>query len=82
MKSQAVQYTIRGIPAEVDRTLRERAKNRKVSINQVIVEELTKATIGKKQFGDFSELVGRWVPDAEFDSVLEGQRTVLKEDWT
>lgn len=66
---------------EVDRALRERAKQRKVSINQVIVDELTKATIGFKQFADFSDLVGRWNPDEAFDEVIGLQREVNADDW-
>lgn len=81
MKSQAIQYTIRGIPQEVDRLLKERAKNRKVSINQLVVEELTKATIGEIRFGDFSDLVGRWKPDPKFDEAIESQRQVNLDDW-
>ena len=48
MKQQAheIQYTVRGIPQEVDRALRRKAARRKLSLNQVIVEELTAGTIG------------------------------------
>ena len=81
MRMKATQYTVRGVPPEVDHALRERAKSRKISINQVIVEELSKATIGSKQFSDFSDLVGRWTPDPAFDEVAEGQRQVHPEDW-
>jgi hypothetical protein len=52
---------------------------RKTSLNQVIVDELTKATIGPRQYADFSDLVGRWIPDPEFDEILEAQRQV--EEW-
>jgi hypothetical protein len=81
MKTHAPQYTVRGIPIEVDRALRERAKQRKVSINQVIIDELTIATIGRKQFADFSGFVGRWTPDPAFDEILERQREINANDW-
>ncbi len=77
----ATQYTIRGIPPEVDRQLRERAKSRKISINRLIVEELTKATIGPRKHAEFTDLVGKWEQDEAFDSVLEGLRRVDAEDW-
>src|SRR5258708_7418493 len=68
MKSQAkVQYTLRGVPSEVDRALRKKAAQRKQSLNQVILDELTAATIGRKRREDFSDLVGRWTPDPAFD---------------
>ncbi|HKE24327.1 MAG TPA: hypothetical protein VKB88_18320 [Bryobacteraceae bacterium] len=43
MKSQAesVQNTIRGVPRDVDRALRQKAARRKQSLNQLILEELT-----------------------------------------
>ena len=46
MRKQAreVQYTVRGIPPDVDRALRRKAANRNQSLNQVIVDELTLAT--------------------------------------
>lgn len=66
---------------EVDRALRERAKQRKISINQLIIDELTQATIGRTQFGDFSEFVGRWAPDPSFDETIERQREIHADDW-
>ncbi len=66
---------------EVDRVLRERAKQRGISINQVIIQELTLATIGGKQFADFSEFVGRWVPDPAFDEAIQSQREIHSDDW-
>ena len=34
-----MQYTVRGVPREVDIALRRKAAKRKVSLNQMIVEE-------------------------------------------
>ncbi len=81
MKTHALQYTVRGLPLEVDRVLRERAKARKTSINQVIIDELTKATIGRKQMADFTDLVGRWQPDEATEQILASQREINPEDW-
>lgn len=83
MKSQeeGVQYTIRGIPPHVDRLLRKTAARRKQSLNQVVVDELVRATTGEKKFADFSDLVGRWEPDPEFDEILESQRQIDWEMW-
>lgn len=81
MAVQAHQYTIRGVPEEVDRVLRAIAKQRKVSLNQLIVEELTKATIGRTQKADFSDLAGRWIEDPKFDALIEAQRAIHPGDW-
>ena len=38
-----IQYTIRGIPREVDRVIRKKAKLTGMSLNQLIVSDITKA---------------------------------------
>lgn len=81
MKKQALQYTIRGVPREVDRALRQKASRRKVSLNQVVLDELIQATIGRKRKADFSDLVGRWTPDAAFDEVVAMQRQIDWDRW-
>jgi hypothetical protein len=83
MKQQAtlVQYTIRGIPREVDHVLRQRAAQSKQSLNQVILDELTLATVGLQRRADFSDLVGKWTPDAAFDEILAAQRTIDADQW-
>ena len=82
MKEQApIQYTIRGIPREVDRALRQKAERRKQSLNQVILDELVEATIGRKRRADFSDLVGRWAPDPAFDEIMAAQRQIDWDRW-
>ena len=82
MKKQAdIQYTVRGVPPEVDRALRERAARRKQSLNQLIVDELAAVTIGDKPRADFSDLVGRWTPDPAFDEILASQRQIDWDRW-
>ena len=83
MKTQASskQYTIRGIPCEVDRALRQKAARQKRSLNQVIVDELTEATIGAKRKTDLSDVTGGWVPDQKFDEILASQRQIDWDKW-
>jgi hypothetical protein len=83
MKQQArsVQYTVRGIPAEVDRVLRRKAAQRKQSLNQVILDELTASAVGGQRYADFSDLVGRWTPDPAFDETLAAQRQIDWDKW-
>lgn len=75
------QYTIRGVPVEVDRVLRQRARQRRVSLNRLIVDELMAATTGRRKYADFSDLVGGWRPNPEFEAALEAQRTIDEELW-
>lgn len=82
MKKQAtIQYTIRGIPPEVDQALRKKAAQKKISLNQVLVDELTTASGQPKKYADFSDLVGKWQPDPEFDALLEEQRQIDWDMW-
>jgi hypothetical protein len=83
MKEDAnqIQYTIRGIPVDVDRALRKKAAKRKKSLNQLIVDELTAATVGPGKREDFSDLVGQWTPDPGFDEILLAQRQIDPEKW-
>jgi hypothetical protein len=65
MKQRAhdIQYTVRGIPQEVDQALRRKAARRKLSLDQIIVEELTSGTIGRRKRADFHDVAGQWTPD-------------------
>jgi hypothetical protein len=82
MKKQApLQYTIRGVPRELDRILRRKAAQRRQSLNQVILDELAEAAAGRKQRADYTDLVGRWAPDPAFDEILAAQRQIDWEKW-
>jgi hypothetical protein len=83
MKRQAreIQYTIRGIPQEVDRALRRKATQRKVSLNQIIVEELTAGTTGVRKRADFRDIAGQWTPDPAFDEIIATLRQIDPEKW-
>jgi hypothetical protein len=80
-QSRSIQYTIRGVPPEVDSALRGRAARRKQSLNQFIVDELTKATGVRRRRADFSDLVGRWTADPAFDEILAAQRQIDPDKW-
>ena len=76
-----MQYTIRGVPREVDRLLRQKAARRKQSLNEAILDELALATVGRKKKADFSDLAGRWTPDPAFDEILAAQRRIDWDKW-
>lgn len=76
-----MQYTIRGVPPEVDRALRRKATQRRQSLNQIIVEELTAATTGVRKRADFHDVVGQWTPDPAFDEILASQRQIDADKW-
>ena len=79
----AVQYTIRGIPREVDQTLRRRARQRGISLNRLLVEELSAAGGGgqSRRYRRLKDLGGRWQNDPQFDRVLKDQRRIDPGLW-
>ncbi|MBK7928937.1 MAG: hypothetical protein IPJ98_16050 [Bryobacterales bacterium] len=80
-QADAIQYTIRGVPPAVDRALRRKAEGRKLSLNQLIVEELALATGADVVHADFTDLVGKWTADPGFDDVIASQRKIDRKKW-
>ena len=81
---ECMQYTIRGIPSEVDRAMRARAKATRRSLNDVVVEALTEACgFGGRPIKrrDLSDLVGTWEPDRELLAALADQDRIDEEMW-
>ena len=80
-KAAPAQYTIRGVPEHVDDALRSEARRRDVSFNQLLVDELTKASGGSagRIYRTLDNIAGQWKEDPEFDKAIEEQRQV---DWS
>ena len=84
-----MQYTIRNIPKEVDRALRRKAKERGVSLNQVLVEALAYGlgvssngdNHGRRKYRDLSDIAGTYVPDPGFEQAMKEQDQVDPRDW-
>ena len=81
LNARGISYTVRGVPTEVDRALRRKAAQRKLSLNQIIVEELTAGTIGLLKRADFHDVVGQWTPDPAFDEIIASQRQIDLDRW-
>jgi hypothetical protein len=79
-----MQYTVRNVPAEIDRALRRRARREGKSLNQVTVQALQEAAglgaIPVKR-RSLSDLVGTWRNDPEFDAAVADQRRIDPEMW-
>ncbi len=73
------QYTIRGIPASVDRALRARARREGRSLNEVALEAL-RASVGEGADAalkhDLDDLIGTWAEDPAFDAAIQEQDQV------
>ena len=82
-RTKTVQYTIRGVPAYVDKAIRARAKKENKSLNQLALEALQQALgLDKpKVHTDLDEFIGTWVEDPEFDKIMAEQDQIDEESW-
>ena len=78
-----VQYTVRGVPREVDKVLRRRARQRGISLNRLLIEELSAAGGGLqgRRYRLLKDLGGRWQNDREFDRILAEHRRIDPDLW-
>ena len=82
--TRCMQYTIRGLPASLDKLIRRRAREEGKSINTVAVEALMEAfgLRGVLPFHrDVGSLAGSWVEDPAVDEALREQRVIDDEMW-
>jgi plasmid stability protein len=84
-REPAVQYTVRNVPAHVDRALRRRAADEGKSLNQLLRDALTTQAVGDGPspvpHHDLDALAGAWDEDPEFDRALAEQDTVDAAMW-
>ena len=79
-----IQYTLRNVSAELDRALREAARQEGKSLNQTALEILerslgvARAPVRRR---DLSDLAGSWKEDGETAAALAAQRRIDPEDW-
>jgi hypothetical protein len=79
-----MQYTIRGIPAEVDKALRRRARSSGKSLNEVAVEALREGAgvvAAPRKRRDLSDLAGTWVSEPEVEAALADQDQIDPDLW-
>lgn len=78
------QYTIRNLPPELDKTLRQKSKKTGKSLNTVVLETLVKGSgLANKPVinHDLDFMIGSWVEDPEFDKVVEEHDRIDEEMW-
>jgi DNA polymerase III delta subunit len=82
--AQCMQYTIRNLPARLDKLIRKRAKEEGKSLNTVAVEALMEAFgLGgsSPSHRDVGDLAESWVEDAVVEEALQAQRRIDDEMW-
>ncbi|RYD88016.1 MAG: hypothetical protein EOP50_19785 [Sphingobacteriales bacterium] len=81
---KAVQYTIRGVPENVDTALREEAALCGKSLNSLIIEKLAGEAYpvgGVSKHSDLEGFAGCMPPDADLEEALAEQRRIDPADW-
>lgn len=78
-----VQYTVRDVPAHVDRALRRRAVEEGKSLGRVLREALAREAGGDAPVvhHDLDHLAGTWEEDPEFDRAIAEQDRVDEALW-
>ena len=68
-----MQYTVRGVPAEVDAALRQRARREARSLNAVVIDALARGLaldVAPAKHTDLDHLIGSWQDDPAFDRAV------------
>ena len=84
MHRQAMQYTLRNVPPELDKALRERAQREGRSLNDITLEALSRdAGLSGDQLKrrDLSSFSGTWIDDPDVDKALADQRAIDESMW-
>ena len=81
---QCMQYTVRDVPAALDKAMRQRARARGKSLNELAIEVLAEG-LGlrevRRERRDLSDIVGTWKKDAVVEAALAAQDEVDEQLW-
>ena len=80
----STQYTVRQVPPNVDRSLRQKSKHSRQSLNETIIQALTMGlglTEEPPRFHDLDAVAGSWQEDKAFDAALAAQDQVDPKLW-
>lgn len=78
------QYTIRNVPNDLDRELREWAKQRGASLNEAAIDAIRRGlgiTASEAEYDDLDDLVGTWKNDKRFERAMADQDKVDPDQW-
>ena len=80
-----VQYTVRSVPAHVDRALKRKAQQARKSLSEVLRETLIREAEGTDRparvYTDLDSLAGSWVDDPGFEDAIRAQDRVDETLW-
>jgi plasmid stability protein len=81
--------TLRNLPPEVAKTIHQRAKQKKTSVNKTVIELLEESVGGKPKkkvnvrYHDLDHLIGTWTKEEaeQFDKITKSFRTIDPDLW-
>ena len=79
-----MQYTIRNVPESLDAALRQAARQKGKSLNEVAVEALARGaglTESRTRQRDLKDIAATWRKDPEFDRARAAQDTIDEDLW-
>ena len=79
-----MKYTIRAVPYEIDRVLRQRARRESNSLNAVVIDALARGLAldaAPARQTDLDDLVGTWQEDPDFDRAVAELERIDDESW-
>lgn len=79
-----MQYTIRNVPESLDAALRQSARQKGKSLNEVAVEALARGaglTESRTRRRDLTDIAASWRKDPEFDRARAAQDTIDEDLW-
>jgi antitoxin FitA-like protein len=79
-----MQYTLRNVPATLDRALRRRARDAGKSLNEVVVDALARGVgLGEEsvRVRSVDDIQGSWQEDPEFDEAISDQHRIDEDIW-
>lgn len=76
------QYTIRQVPSRIDEALRRKAKEKGISLNQMLLDTLAESVCeDAARYHDLDELAGTWKQDKAFDEAVKASDRIDPSDW-
>jgi len=80
-----IQYTIRNLTPQLDRILRQRARELHKSLNEVVLDAVSSGVGLSEQalvYHDMDALAGSWREDPEFEAALQMQDQIDIKLWS
>jgi hypothetical protein len=78
-----IQYTIRGVPEELDTVLRQEAAEYGKSLNSLLIDKIAESCKLQQipRTNGLEKFAGTWIDDPEFDEAMKDHDIVHPQEW-